>query len=362
MEPVGVPKSMTTQRHNKERGSVVITGGAGFIGAALGRALVGAGREVMALDDLSAGSAARLYDSGVELVVGDAADRRDVRDLLRRERPVETWVHLAGRVGVGLVLGDPDGCLEDGRAAHETLLAVLARLPVERRPRVFSASSSEVYCDNGLPVGEDAPLRTEAAGRWAYAAAKLAGEDMLDLEAFLWPAERAPVHLRFFNVVGPGQDSRWGMVLPTFVECALAGAALPVHGSGDDVRVFAHVDSVARTLAVLCEHPSLPGGPLNIGSGSANARCTVAELAQTVAEHHAQQRGQRPAIVHSDPCSVWGPSFKAVHHREPDLTRLSALGVPVPADDLDFIVADTLARHGALRARVEADPCASRGS
>ncbi|MDP6519239.1 MAG: NAD-dependent epimerase/dehydratase family protein, partial [Planctomycetota bacterium] len=337
-------------------------GGAGFIGSALARELVKGGREVLALDDLSAGSTARLAELDVELVVGDVADRRVLRDLLRRERPVETWVHLAGRVGVGLVLGDPDGCLEDGRAAQENLLAVLAKLPVERRPRVLAASSSEVYRDEGLPVAEDAPLRREAAGRWAYAAAKLAGEQMLDAERELWPAERAPVHLRFFNVVGPGQDSRWGMVLPNFVERALAGKSLLVHGGGEDLRTFAHVDSVARTLAALIAHPALPGGPLNIGSGNRGARCTIAHLAATVAELAGRSAGSPPAIEDSDPRNQWGPSFTSVRHREPDLSRLISLGVPAPDDELESIVADMLARHGALRAQVEAAPCASRAS
>jgi UDP-glucose 4-epimerase len=344
-----------------QRGAVVITGGAGFIGSVLARVLAEAGREVVVLDDLSAGSPERLHGLDLELVVGDARDRRQVRDLLRRERAVETWVHLAGRVGVGLVLGDPDGCLADGRAAHETLVAVLAKLPKGRRPRVFSASSSEVYRDEGLPVNEHAHLRAEATGRWAYAASKLAGERLLDANADLWSAAQAPVHLRFFNVVGPGQDSRWGMVLPTFVERALAGQALPVHGTGEDVRTFAHVDAVARTLAGLIDHPSLAGGPLNIGG---RARCTIAELAETVVDLCAATHG-RPSIIRRDPRSLWGPDFAPVRHREPDLTRLESLGVPVPADDLASIVADTLARHVAPErhsTEVEVVPCASRAS
>jgi nucleoside-diphosphate-sugar epimerase len=193
---------------------------------------------------------------------------------------------------------------------------------------------------------EDDALRSEEdGGRWAYAAAKVACERMIDA------AGMGSVHLRFFNVVGPGQDSAGGMVLPTFVEHALAGLPIPVHGDGRSVRTFAHVDEVARTLCELVER-DVPGGALNVGG---RARASVMELAECVLA----LSGSRAGIVRVDPRRVVGPAFEDVAWREPDLSRLSGLGVYVPSLSLEAIVADTLERHERMRRR---GACVSRAS
>jgi UDP-glucose 4-epimerase len=197
-------------------------------------------------------------------------------------------------------------------------------------------------------------------GRWAYAASKLRGEQLLD-DADLWSPGAAAVHLRFFNVVGPGQDSDSGMVLPTFVENALAGAPIPVHGDGAAQRTFAHVDEVARVLRELVEHPALPGGALNVGGG---ARTTIAHLAQLVRAGSAL----KSELHYIDPRSLCGANFEEVAFRQPDLARLSTLGVALPAMGLERIVQDSLERHAGLCRQSSANPalksppCASPAS
>jgi len=106
---------------------------------------------------------------------------------------------------------------------------------------------------------------TQGTGRWAYAASKRAVELALDEASSRssWPV--APLHLRLFNVVGPDQDAHSGMVLPTFVRCALMGEALPVHGSGDQVRTLGHVQDVAKDIVQLALGRELPVGALNLG-------------------------------------------------------------------------------------------------
>ncbi len=330
--------------------AVWITGGAGFIGSALARALASKGRPVVVLDDESSGSFERLAGvAGVRRV-------RVSSTIAPLAADVGHVVHLAARVGVGPVVRDPEACRDHNVAATRALVAVLRGVPAEERPRLFAASSSEVYLPSSRPLRESDPLRsTTDRGRWAYAAAKVACERMLD-DARLGrdgDDEHAPVHLRFFNVVGPGQDSAHGMVLPTFVEHALAGLPIPVHGDGRSVRTFAHVDDVAETLCALVGHAHLPGGPLNIGG---TARASVMEVAECVLALSQSRAG----IVHVDPRRTVGPAFEDVAWREPELSRLASLGVPVPSRSLESIVGDMLARHAHLRQRRGA--CVSRAS
>jgi UDP-glucose 4-epimerase len=331
--------------------AVLITGGAGFIGAALARELDARGRHVTAVDDESAGSFERLEGTaGVRCVPGSVSEALPECGL---STGFQSVVHLAARVGVGPVVRDPESCRSHNVAATLELTSELKRLEEGARPRLFAASSSEVYVSSSRRLAEGDAVRAETdRGRWAYAAAKVACERLVD-GAELGLGVRAPVHLRFFNVVGPGQDSAHGMVLPTFVEHALAGLPIPVHGDGRSVRTFAHVDEVAQVLCALLDHASLDGGPLNIGG---RARASVMELAECVLA----LSGSRAGIVHVDPRRVVGPAFEDVAWREPDLSRLESLGVSVPSRSLESIVADMLERH--LRVRPRRGACVSRAS
>lgn len=343
---------------------VLVTGGAGFVGAALARELVGRGAEVLCVDDLSAGRVERLTDHpALRFQLADVAREGALAAILAGEAPFDALVHLAARVGVRAVLRDPEGARRVNEDSARELARAVLDLDAERRPRVFAASSSEVYADAHRPLRESDPLRTsEARGRWAYAASKLAGERLLDAAFEREAPERRPVHLRFFNVVGPGQDSGGGMVLPTFVEHARASRPLPVHGDGSAVRTFAHVDEVARALARLVLDVDAPAGALNVGG---SARASVMELAQCVLRN----AGGAAGIRRVDPRAHAGAGFEEVAWREPDLARLAALGIEPPSMRLEAIVADVLARHPALaetprdeRAEAGRPVCASPAS
>jgi len=358
--------------------TALVTGAAGFIGAAVTARLLEAGVRVIALDDLSAGDPARLERLGrrergeLEVVRGDASDGALLRELLQ-DRP-QAVVHLAGRVGVRTVLSDPELCERENVVLGEAVAAAVASTRGER-PRVLAASTSEVYAESAGPLREESALRpTAASGRWRYAASKLACEEAFD--RVLGPADPAPVHLRFFNVVGPGQDGSTGMVLPRFVEAARAGEPLTVHGRGTAVRTFAHVEAVAADIAAL----ALPGvfadgalarrrravrGALNLGG---DARTTILELAQAVQRAAARRaeagRGAAPGrIVHVDPRLTVSPRFAEVLHRVPDLSRVRGLGLCAAPWSLEDLVADTLDRHVAPRpAEAGAPLCASPAS
>jgi UDP-glucose 4-epimerase len=338
---------------------VLVTGGAGFIGARVVSGLLGRGCAVVVLDDLSGGRRERLAAEHPRLrvVIGDARSALLARELAAG--PFDALLHLAGCVGVRRVLDDPEECRRSTLALSTALVRALEELAPLARPRVLAASSSEVYRESRAPVAEDAPLRSlDGVGRWAYAGAKLAAERVLDDAAGLWPAGRGPVHLRFFNVVGPGQDSASGMVLPTFVERARAGLALPVHGDGQQVRTLAHVDDVARDLVRLLCDVAAPAGPLNLGG---TTRCTVGELARTVA----RLAGRGPeALCSVDPRRTLSAAFEEVRHREPCLQKAAALGLRLSRRSLEELVQDTMSRHAATLSRPapEAAAAASQGS
>lgn len=332
---------------------VLVTGAAGFIGAATVHHLLARGASVVGLDDLSAGDERRLdgvLGPGFRFVRGDVRDVPRLKSLLR-EAP-SAVLHLAGRVGVRRVLADPTGCeaenVDSGRALGEALCAVRGELGTWS-PRVISASTSEVYAESAEALSEWSALRGDnVVGRWRYAVSKRQAELELD-QAAAHAHLPAPVHMRFFNVVGPGQDPRAGMVLPRFVEAARRGEPLRVHGSGSQVRTLAHVDSVAGDVTALClgEVDGTFGGPLNVGG---TARCTILELANRVVEATRRLHGVHADVIHVDPTKDVRANFEDVLHRVPDLGLLQSLGLGRSPWALDELVEDAVQRHGTTAA------------
>jgi nucleoside-diphosphate-sugar epimerase len=194
-----------------ETSHVLITGAAGLIGASVARVLVEAGVRVTGMDDLSAGRKERLAplmgSAHADLFRFAEGDVRD-RDLLLRTvldrsmGPVTSVLHLAGRVGVRRVLQDPVACEEENLELGRSVAAVIRHARGQGRTlRAVAASTSEVYAESDEPLSEASSLRPLVAeGRWRYAASKRAAEEVLDRVV------KDAVHLRFFNVVGPGQD------------------------------------------------------------------------------------------------------------------------------------------------------------
>lgn len=320
----------------------LITGGAGLIGRALAIELARRQVRVTVLDDLSAHPSWPELPAEVERVELDVRDAQELGRLCARLRP-DTLFHLAAVVGVRRVLRDPEGVYASSLAGVDACIRALAQSESTRTRLVF-ASSSEVYADRAGAIEESAELRSESAGRWAYAAAKLEGERRV-----LACGLRARI-VRFFNVVGPGQSSEAGMVLPRFVERARAGLPLELYGDGSAQRCYAHVDEVARVLADLAAHKDWSEPVLNIGG---QACASARELAHCVLE----QTGSASPLVEIDPCRELGPRFAEVLARRPHLGRLQRMGIDLPSRSLQAIVADMLARHP----RTEPAPCASPG-
>ncbi|MEZ6004634.1 MAG: NAD-dependent epimerase/dehydratase family protein [Planctomycetota bacterium] len=311
---------------------ILVTGGAGFIGAHLVRELLEAGARVRVLDDLSSGRAENLPLDHERLTFRQVDLRDPEAWFAGAPSESERIVHMAAVVGVQRVLADPEGCWN----AHLAMAAAgeaFARAAGHRG--LVHLSTSEVYRPSRQPLNEDAAVWSEGdagwgQGRWAYACSKREVERR-------WTAVfgDAVSHVRLFNVVGPGQSARSGMVLPRFVEAVRAGGEPPIHGDGSQVRTFGHVRAVARDLADWVLRDQRPGGALNLGG---TAVTTVRDLAKLVlAQAGRSTQGPLPAVS--------GAPLEEVAYRVPDLDRARAEGLIARPWDLEAIVADAWHHH-----------------
>jgi UDP-glucose 4-epimerase len=255
---------------------VVVTGGAGFIGANLCRTLVAEPevQEVVALDDLSTGSRQNLAGlDQVSIVEGSILDAALLDELFHGADAV---VHLAARPSVARSLADPMAShLTNATGTMEVLEAARRRGGVQ----VVVASSSSVYGANpALPKREDLatmPVSPYAAGKLAAEAASLAYGRSFDLPVLAF---------RFFNVFGPLQasDHAYAAVVPAFVASALRHDPLPVHGDGRQTRDFTYVGNVAAVLAeAVVRHVTYPG-PVNLAFGTRVSLLDLIELLEQV--------------------------------------------------------------------------------
>jgi len=245
-------------------GSALITGGAGFIGAALGRALLDRGWRVTALDDLSVGTKGAVA-GGVELVVGDIRDRALVARLIQ---PVDVVFHLAARV---TIRGSVDAFVDDHDVNLGGTLSVLEAMSRRPRAKLVLASSMAVYADalSAAPIPESHPTLPLSP----YGASKLAAEHYARLVCGRVGVEQ--IALRYFNTYGPGQTpSPYVGVVTIFIERLLRGEGLQIFGDGAQVRDFVHLDDVVEATIAAAR----PGaaGPLNIGTGRGTSVLEIA--------------------------------------------------------------------------------------
>lgn len=267
---------------------IVVTGGAGFIGANLCRELAGRSEveSVTAFDDLSTGDARNLADIDVALVEGSILSRSLLDQVVDGAGAV---IHLAARASVPRSLIDPE-------ATHEVNVTGTVRVLEACRRRgahVITASSSAIYGDTTqLPTHE----RLAANPLSPYAASKCAMEayTLAYAAAFGLPA----LTFRFFNVYGPLQpvDHAYAAVVPAFVAAALDGRPMEIHGAGNQTRDFTYVGTVARVLADTATRRLTSDTPVNLAFGT---RMSILELAHRISR---LQLSDNPSqIVHKPP-------------------------------------------------------------
>lgn len=307
----------------------LVTGGAGFIGSHLVEALLAAGRRVVVIDDLSTGSQDNLETvrehPRFQLVIGDVTAEAQLGELIDQADEV---YHLAAMVGVQLIMDEPERTVETNVGATASVL----RLTAQQGKPLFLASTSEVYGKNPkqpLAEDDDLVLGPTTKARWIYAASKALDEY---LALSFHRRTGLPVVIgRFFNTVGPRQVGDYGMVLPRFVEQALTGRRLQVHGDGQQVRSFGHVADVVQGILGLMTCPEAVGKVFNLGN---DEPVTIRELAERVI----RQVDPRLRIENIPYANVFGSNFEDIRCRVPDLTRIRTTIGYRPRYRLDDII------------------------
>jgi UDP-glucose 4-epimerase len=307
----------------------LITGGAGFIGSHLADRLLADGHEVWTIDDLSTGSIyniehLRLHpkyhyvvDSVLNLpVLAELVDRCDV------------VVHLAAAVGVRLIVESPVRTIETNVRGTEAVLSMANK----KRRRVVVASTSEVYGKTDrVPFREDDDLvlGPTTKGRWSYACSKALDEY---LALAYWKERRLPVTVvRLFNTVGPRQTARYGMVLPTFVQQALANSPITVFGDGQQSRSFTYVDDTVEALVRLMAADEGVGEIFNVGY---DREVTIGDLAGMVRE----RTGSSSEITYTPYDEAYEEGFDDMPRRVPDVSKLERVTGFRPATPLEVTV------------------------
>ncbi len=313
---------------------VFITGGAGFIGSHLAKAMIERGDEVWVLDDLSTGSMSNILPlcehPRFHYRIDSCTNQSLVTELVDL---ADVTVHLAAAVGVRLIVERPVHTIETNVRGTETVLAAAKT----KKKLVLVASTSEVYGKSTrIPFQEDADitLGPTTHSRWAYACSK-ALDEWLGLAYH--HEHGVPVILcRFFNTVGPGQTGRYGMVLPNFAQQALAGRPLTVFGTGEQSRCFGHVNDTVEAVMRLLEAPAAVGEVFNIG---ANEEVTIRTLAEQV-KAAANSDSEIQLIPYSE---AYAEGFEDMLRRVPDVTKLHATIDFAPSTPLAQIIDDVVA-------------------
>ena len=314
--------------------TALITGGAGFIGSHLSERLLADGWEVYALDDLSTGSERNIAHlrerHDYHLVVDSVLNQAVVSELVHR---CDLVYHLAAAVGVRLIVEQPVHTLVTNVQGTETVLEYCNRFG----KRVLVASTSEVYGDHR----EERPLRENdrrvygptTERRWLYADSKAIDEFL----ALAYHLERGLdcVIVRLFNTVGPRQSGQYGMVIPRFVQNALAGAPLEIHGDGTQTRSFCHVEDTARALQGLMDDRSISGEIYNVGS---TERISILELAERIKKLTSST--SENVFVPYD--QVYGQGIEDTLHREPAIDKIGAAIGWAPTRTLDDVLHDVI--------------------
>lgn len=239
---------------------VLVTGGAGFIGHHLVRALLARGDDVVVLDDYSTGLRSRL-DTVMDRITMVEGDIRDPEAAARATDGVDIVLHQAAIPSVARSVADP---LRSNSVNVDGTIQLLLACAAAGVRRVVAAGSSSVYgASPELPRRET----QRPDPRSPYAVSKLATEHYVHALGELHGIET--VVLRYFNVFGPGQDplSQYAAVVPKFITAALAGERPIVHGDGRQSRDFTYIDNVVSANLLAATVPDVSGVTANVGCG-----------------------------------------------------------------------------------------------
>ena len=319
---------------------ILITGGAGFIGSHLTERMLALGHGITVLDDLSTGWIENLrpaFDySGFQFVEGSVLDASLIGRLVERSDMV---IHLAAAVGVRYILEHPLATIKTNVEGTGIVLAACARL----KRKVLVASTSEVYGKNSaesLCETADSILGPSSLSRWSYATSK-------KLDEFLALAYAAThglpvVVTRFFNIVGPRQTGRYGMVLPNFIQAALERRPIRVFGDGLQSRNFTFIGDCLDAVLLLLDSKQAEGEIVNIGSPHEISILELAERVRSIA-------GSSSPIIRVPYAQAYPEGgFEDMRRRVPCICKITRLTGWTPHTAIDQMIAHTIGHERRL--------------
>ena len=308
---------------------IIITGGAGFIGSSLVQALLKKDVEnLLIIDDLSTGSESNissfLNDKRIEFINSKIEDIEKLDSLFSS---YDFCYHLAAGVGVQYIMDNlSDSLLTNILATHKVFEACQAtNIPV------LLTSTSEVY-----GVAEDDIWTEETKSligpttklRWSYAASKMIDE-FIALSLYE-EGKISPIIVRLFNIIGPNQLSKYGMVVPKFIEAALKDEDILIHGDGSQSRSFTWVEDVVNYLIKLAEIKAY-GEIFNIGQ---TEEITIKDLAELVI----LKTNSNSKIIYKSHEDVFGKAFEDPKRRTPGIDKIIEFTGMKPTKNIEFMV------------------------
>ena len=316
---------------DKQQRSVLVTGGAGFIGSHLVDRLLAQGDSVTVIDDMSTGLRTNLPEEHelLNVITGTVSESLGSIDI-----DVDVIFHLAAAVGVKLVVDEPIRTIETN--VFET--SEILRFASLHNTPILLASTSEVYGKStAIPMQEEGDLVFGATtkSRWSYGCSKALDEHL----AMAWfDREGVPVRIpRLFNTIGPRQRGGLGMVVPRFVKAAMNNQPLVVYGDGQQTRCFCDVrDTVPMLLDLMGTNKSI-GLVVNVGS---NEPITIMKLAELV-RSTLKSKSTIECISMDD---AYGEGFEDLQVRQPDLERIVSLignRTRIPLQDTILSIAES---------------------
>ena len=308
---------------------ILITGGAGFIGSHLCEALAYQDNQVTILDNFSTGSKENIieFEDKIKLVNGDIRQVDVVESLVAS---ADVIYHLAAAVGVKNILEHTFESISVNIAGSEVVLSAAAKYG----KRIIIASTSEIYGKNPkqpLSETDDRLIGPPQYSRWSYSDSKAIEEYL----AFAFKKSRNLqfMTVRFFNIVGPRQLGRYGMVMPSLIKFAKNNLPIEVYGDGSQTRVFCHVYDAVEALIKISENESAVGEVFNLGGIDEISIYSLAEKIKSLTN-------SKSPIIFRDYYDVYGEGYEDMERRVPDISKIKSYIDWQPTRNIEKIILD----------------------
>jgi len=286
--------------------SILVTGGAGFIGSHLVEELLKQGHPVVVLDDFSSGVTRLPGATYHEVDIAEHANKRAIEDAVRN---AEFVFHLAAQVGVKTCYEHPERSYRTNVIGSHNILEACVGLGVP----MLDVSSSSAYgrAENKIAREEhDIVFGDPGNKSWQYGLHKALAEAQ---------ARNANMQVvRLFNVVGTRQRGDYGFVVPKFINQIMSGQPVTVYGDGTQTRSFCDVRDIVQGL-LLVKEKGVRGEVYNLGS---EQEVEIKNLALFMMKH----LGKEAEITHVPRSEAIGSDYQETLKRLPDLSKIRALG------------------------------------